>query len=205
MLCRFVFGFWWSIFAWCIWHHVKPRELHIWSVDKHTTNIVQVVQSFAPIAFENTSIIWLNSMNDQVNLRIVRTTPQEMGIVTIKQANMNVYETDYRDNEMEKYHIQIPTTAVDNMQLNLLQNDSHYSPFRRLEIVPTIEWTLGGDDINMDERVGRFKDGQWYEGRDPRLMGMGVLGTWSVGIVFLTVMRQGRIKRVFNTYPYTYK
>ena len=131
MLCRFVFGFWWSIFCMV---HFGTMSNHvsyiIWSVDKHTTNIVSSLYNHLLPLPSKIHQSYAQSMNDQVNLRIVRTTPQEMGIVTIKQANMNVYETDYRDNEMEKYHIQIPTTAVDNMQLNLLQNDSHYSPFR---------------------------------------------------------------------------
>lgn len=205
MLCRIVFGFWWSIFIWRTWHHLKPQELHIWSVDKHTTNIVHVDHQFAPIAFKNTSIIWINDVNDRVDVQLVRTTPQKMGIVTIKQAIMNVYETDYRDNEMERYHVQIPSTAVDNMHLTLLQNDSHYSPFRRLEIVPEIEWTLGGDDIITNERVGRFKNGRWYEGEDPMHIGMGVLGTWAVGIMFLILMRQpdsSRTKRLFSDNSY---
>lgn len=205
MLCRFVFGFWWSILVWRIWYHVRPNKLHVWHIDRHTTTVINVEHQFTPITFENISLLWIDSSTDQIQLDLVQTTKTTMGLVSVQQAIMNVYETDYRDDEMERYPVSIDGTTLIDMHLKLFQHDSHYSPFRRLEIEPKIEWTLGGDDITSEERVGHFKDGKWYEGEDPMHIGFCILIAWAVGLVFLIIMRDskstvfsGRVKRVFN-------
>lgn len=207
MLCRFVFGFWWSLFVWRIWFRIRPNSLHIWSVDRHTTTVVNVQHAFAPIAFANVSLLWLDSLTDQIQLDLVQTTKPSMGAVSVEQAIMNVYTNGVRDTEMERYPVSMPNTTLEQMHLTFLQQDSHYSPFRRLRIEPKIEWSLGGGDIVGQERVGHFKDGRWYEGEDPMHVGGCVLFAWGVGMIFLIVMRRpnnstiivaGRRKRVFN-------
>ena len=76
-----------------------------------------------------------------------------------------------------------------DLHLTIIQNDSHYSPFRRLRVEPTIEWTFGGEYTTHVERVGRFQNGRWYEGEDPMQVGMYVLFAWCLGVIFLVVMR----------------
>jgi hypothetical protein len=104
------------------------------------------------------------------------------------------------------------------LHITIIQHDSHYSPFRRLQLEPNIEWKFGGEYTTSPERIGRFKNGLWYEGEDPMQVGMYVLFAWCLGIIFLVVMRSpsnnsqfwsddssGRRNRVFtdnklNTY-----
>jgi len=99
-----------------------------------------------------------------------------------------------------------------DLKLTIIQHDSHYSPFRRLEVEPNIKWNFGGEYTSPVERIGRFKNGRWYEGEDPMQVGMYVLFAWCLGIIFLVVMRnnnnswqfwseqhKGRRNRVFTS------
>lgn len=99
-----------------------------------------------------------------------------------------------------------------DLKLTIIQHDSHYSPFRRIEVEPNIKWNFGGEYTSPVERIGRFKNGRWYEGEDPMQVGMYVLFAWCLGIIFLVVMRnnnnswqfrseqhQGRRNRVFTS------
>lgn len=105
MLCRCVFGFWWSIFVLTVWRHIRPKNIQQWSVDKHTTKRIQVSKEFTPLKFENASILWLDSFTDNITIDLAQTVPLAMGVVTVKKAVMNVYETDSRTTMMEKYSI----------------------------------------------------------------------------------------------------
>lgn len=105
-----------------------------------------------------------------------------------------------------------------DLHITIIQHDSHYSPYRRLHLEPKMEWKFGGEYTTYPERIGRFKNGLWYEGEDPMQVGMYVLFAWCLGIIFLVVMRSpsntlqiwsgestGRRNRVFtnnkfNTY-----
>ena len=105
MLSRCVFGFWWSIFVLTIWRHIRPKNIQQWSVDKHTTRNIRVSNTFTPLKFENASILWLDSLTDNITIELSQTIPIEMAVVTVKKAVMNVYETDSRSKMMEKYSI----------------------------------------------------------------------------------------------------
>lgn len=105
MLCRCVFAFWWSIFVLAVWRHIRPPNLQQWSVDKHTTTAILTSNTFTPLQFENASILWLDSLTDTITIDLVQTIPLAMGVVSVKKAVMNVYETDSRTTMMEKYSI----------------------------------------------------------------------------------------------------
>ena len=205
MLCRCVFALWWSFFVWSIWHHLKPAELHIWSIDRHTTSVFDVSLTMTPVRFANVSVLWLNTMSDRVHLDLVEDNA--MGPVSIKQATMNVYDCAFDDKMMEVYPINIDSVDIDQAHLQIHQDDSHYSPFRTIVIEPAIKWVLGGADIQNQERVGHIKDGRWYEGEDPLNMFIGVLFAWCMELIFLVIMRhpnspmfiiRGRQNRVFK-------
>jgi Flp pilus assembly secretin CpaC len=57
------------------------------------------------LKFENASILWLDSLTDNITIELSQTIPIEMAVVTVKKAVMNVYETDSRSKMMEKYSI----------------------------------------------------------------------------------------------------
>lgn len=208
MLCRCVFALWWSFFVWGIWHHLRPSEQHIWTIDRHTTRIVDVAVTLTPLEFANVSVLWLDKERDSVHLDLVQTSDKTMGTVSVKKATMNVYDSGFDGGLVEVYPVNIDVVDIDKAHLHLMQNDSHYSPFRTIVLTPSVEWSLGGAVLMQEERVGQFKHGQWYEGEDPLQMFGGVLFAWCMGIVFLVIMRHphdtqtvvvtGRQKRVFN-------
>ena len=105
MLCRCVFGFWWSIFVLAIWRHIRPQNIQQWSVDKHTTTTIKVSHTFTPLAFQNASILWLDPKTDAITIDMVQVIPRTMGTVSVQKAVMNVFETDSRTKMMEKYAI----------------------------------------------------------------------------------------------------
>jgi len=158
---------------------------------------VSVVRTFAPIQFDDASVLWLNATKDRVHLELSQTTKALMGTVSARKVTMNVYETAARNEQMETYTIHIPPRSLN---LTVTQDDPHYSPFRRLVIEPHIDWTLGGDAPDTDERIGYFKDGRWLEGDDPSQMFAAVLFAWCVGVIFLVVTRESssRQKRVYK-------
>jgi len=200
MICRIVFAVWWSVLVWAIWDHIRSSELHVWSVDRHTVPTVSVVRTFAPIQFDDASVLWLNATKDRVHLELSQTTKASMGTVSVRKATMNVYETAARNEQMETYTVDVPSLPVGQLHLTVTQDDPHYSPFRRFVIEPHIDWTLGGDAPDTDERIGYFNDGRWLEGDDPSQMFAAVLFAWCVGVIFLVVTREsnGRQKRVYK-------
>lgn len=209
MLCRFVFSLWWSVFVWGIWSHLR-QPLHVWTVDRHETKTVSVTQSIQPIEFANASVLWLDMLKDSVHLDLRKT--DELGTVELESAEMLVFEDSFRDTVMEKYEIILTNVSIESAHLDLLQDDVHYSPFRRIQISPKIDWNLGeSDEIPDFERFGYFKNGKWYEGRDATQLGFGAFFAWCMGVIFLIVMRRPnsqstvvvrRKKRIFK--PHTY-
>lgn len=210
MLCTGVFALWWSFFVWSVWRHLRPNERHIWAIDRHTTQVVDVALTVTPLAFANASVLWLDTQTDSVHLDLVQTIDNTMGKASVKEAIMNVHDSGFDGGLIEVYPINIAVADVDKAHLHLFQNDSHYSPFRTIVLKPAVEWLLGGGELQQEERFGQIKKGQWYEGEDPLQMFVGVLFAWCMGVVFLVVMRRpreeqtvvvtGRKKRVFNKF-----
>lgn len=204
MLCRFVFAFWWSVFVIGIWSHLH-QPLHVWTVDRHATSIVKVKKTIKPIVFKNASVKWADMLTDAIHLELKKTTPDSLGDVSIKTAKMSVFEDSFRDRVIETYDIAIQHGSIESAYLDLLQDDIHLSPFRRIEIMPTIDWSFGSSEEPDFDRAGHFKDGKWYEGRDSTQLGFGALFAWCMGVVFLVVMRRKsgtvvvtRKKRIFK-------
>ena len=206
MLCRFVFSLWWSVFVWGVWSHLR-QPLHVWTVDRHDTKTVSVSQTLSPLEFANASVIWLDMLKDSVHLDLRKTVDADVGAVHIDEAHMYVFEDSFRDTVMEKYQVAITNVDIEEAHLDMMQDDVHLSPFRRIEIIPKMTWSLGSEEGADFERLGYFKNGKWYEGRDTAQLGFGALFAWCMGVVFLIVMRrphdQGivvtrRKKRIFK-------
>lgn len=206
MLCRFVFSLWWSIFVWGIWSHLR-QPMHMWTVDRHDTKTVSVSQTLSPLEFANASVIWLDMLEDSVHLDLRKTSDARMGDVHIDEVHMYVYEDSFRDTVTEQYQVQTSNVTIEQAHIDLLQDDVHLSPFRRIEIIPKMTWSLGSEDVPDFERLGYFKNGKWYEGRDAAQLGFGALFAWCMGVVFLVIMRrphdQGTVvvrrkKRIFK-------
>ena len=146
MLCRFVFSLWWSVFVWGIWSHLR-QPLHVWTVDRHDSKTVSVTQSIRPIEFANASVLWLDMLKDSVHLDLRKT--EELGTVVLDGAEMLVFEDSFRDTVMERYDIILTNVSIESAHLDLLQDDVHYSPFRRIKIFPKIDWNLGDSNITL--------------------------------------------------------
>ena len=206
MLCRFVFSLWWSIFVWGIWSHLR-QPMHMWTVDRHDTKTVSVSQTLSPLEFANASVTWLDMLKASVHLDLRKTSDARMGDVHIDEVHMYVYEDSFRDTVTEQYQVQTSNVTIEQAHIDLLQDDVHLSPFRRIEIIPKMTWSLGSEDVPDFERLGYFKNGKWYEGRDAAQLGFGALFAWCMGVVFLVIMRrphdQGTVvvrrkKRIFK-------
>ena len=187
-----------------IWAHLR-QPLHVWTVDRHSTPVVKVKKTIRPIAFKNASVIWVDMLTDAIHLELVKTTPDSLGEVSIETAKMSVFENNFRDTVIETYDIAIQNVSIESAYLDLMQDDIHLSPFRRIEIMPNIDWSFGSSEVPDFERSGHFKDGKWYEGRDSSQLGFGALFAWCMGVVFLVVMRRKsgtvvvkRQKRIFK-------
>ena len=187
MLCRFVFGFWWSAFVAGVWYHLR-QPMHVWTVDRHNTQRIHVTKSFQPIEFKNASVLWIDNLKDSVHLELQNTMPEQA--VEIADAKMYVYENSDRDTAMEVYDLQLGGSNVADAHLNLVQDDCHLSPFRRIEILPKLTFNMTSDKEPDLYRAGYFKNGKWYEGGDTAQMGFGTLFAWCMGVVFLVVMRR---------------
>ena len=204
MLCRFVFGFWWSIFVSGIWWHLR-QPLHVWKVDRHKTKRIDTTITIKPIEFVNASVLWIDMLSDSVHLNLNRTYDTDIMDINISNAKMQVFETSFRDTMMEVYDIGLPSSDIEKLHIDLVQDDVHLSPFRRIVIEPAVNWYLGSDEDVDLYRAGHFKDGKWYEGRDSTQLGFGALFAWCMGVMFLVVMRRKtgtvvvkRKKRVFK-------
>jgi hypothetical protein len=208
MLCRFVFAFWWSVFVFGVWSRLN-QPVHRWTVDRHKPDVIRIKQTLRPFRFRNVSVIWVDMLTDAVHLELERVL--DAGTVSIGTATMMAFSDSFRDTVVETYPIQLQNTSVEHAFLDIVQDDVHLSPFRRIVIRPAMNWTLGSDDVPTSERPGRFKDNRWIEGRDATQLGAGVLFTWCMGVVFLVVMRHGddntvvvkRRKRIFKDTPQT--
>lgn len=194
MLCRFVFVFWWSVFVVGIWYHMR-QPMHVWSVDHHDIQRIHVTQSFQPIQFTNASVLWIDMLKDSVHLELENTMPDLD--VSMKAANMYVYENSFRDTVMEVYDLQMNIANIENAHLNLIQDDVHLSPYRRIEISPGMTFNFSSDQAPDLYRAGRFKDGKWYEGTDSTNLGFGTLFAWCMGVIFLVVMRRPNSQSTF--------
>jgi hypothetical protein len=144
------------------------------------------------LEFANASVIWLDMLQDSVHLDLRKTVDADVGAVHIDEAHMYVFEDSFRDTVMEKYQVSITNVDIEEAHLDLMQDDVHLSPFRRIEIIPKMTWSLGSEYRTDFERLGYFKNGKWYEGRDTAQLGFGALFAWCMGVVFLIVMRRPR-------------
>lgn len=206
MLCRFVFALWWSVFVWGVWTHLR-QPMHVWVVDRHVGHTVSVSRTLRPLFFANASVLWLDMLKDSVRLDLDIVDHVDIGKVGMASGKMLVFEDSFRDTVMEEYDLALTNVSLKEAHIDLMQDDIHLSPFRRVKITPSVEWTLGGSDVTDMERVGYFKDGKWYEGRDATQVGFAALSAWCMGIMFLVIMRrqsQGgtvvvrRKKRIFK-------
>ena len=203
MLCRFVFAFWWSVFVAGIWHHMR-QPMHVWTVDRHKTQRISVTKTFQPLQFANASVLWIDMLKDSIHLGLKNTMSDHK--VSMKAAKMYVYENSFRDTTMEVYDLQLGGTNIDDAYLNLIQDDVHLSPYRRIEISPNMTFNITTDETPDLYRAGYFKDEKWYEGHDTTQLGFGALFAWCMGLVFLVVMRRPtsptfvvkRQKRIFK-------
>lgn len=194
MLCRIVFGFWWSVFVLGIWYHMR-QPMHVWSIDHHARQRIHVTQTLKPIQFTNASVLWIDMLKDSVHLELENTMPDQE--VSIKDAKMYVYENSFRDTTMEVYDLQLSAANIENAHLNLIQDDVHLSPYRRIEISPRMSLNFTANGTPDLYRAGRFKDGKWYEGRDSTNLGFGTLFAWCIGVIFLVVMRRPNSQSTF--------
>ena len=202
MLCRFVFAFWWSVFVAGVWFHLR-QPLHVWTIDRHDTPRIHVTETFRPVQFKNASVLWIDTLKDSVDLELQNTMPGHD--VWIRDAKMYVYENCFRDTVMEVYDLQLGGLGVEDAHLNVVQDDCHLSPFRKIEISPALTFNISSTDTPALYRSGYFKSGKWYEGGDTAQLGFGALFAWCMGVVFLVVMRRRkdrfvakRQKRIFK-------
>ena len=203
-LCTIMFLIWWTVFVCTIWHETyKPkRRWYLHATPQHIKKVVQV----RPIEFENTSILWVSILEDRVSMDLRTTILPALGKTSISSLSMDVFECDNCTKVSEVYDIPFDAFApVENTTWSFFQNDVHLSPFRRINIMPSIDWSVGTSDGHVSKnRPGKFMNDIWEEGQDITIsIGLTCLA-WGMGLTFLIVTRkrQGRdVRFIFRRPP----
>ena len=166
-----VFAAWWD----------RQQSAQVWRVHRPVRKIERTVH-IKPIVFENASVLWLNTLSDEIDLKLRDVSHGIIGSVDIEKLQMHVYNDRNRTDVAEIYEMDYSTFASGVWEYNFLQTDIHLSPFRRLFVFPTVNWTLGSGTCEWCfPRRGYFYKGWWVEPKTWRwtpwviVWGMGLL------------------------------
>ena len=188
--CSLFFLFWWTIFILIAWHQTyKPVKR--WRLYRKSNRITKKI-SLKPVQFESVNVLWLNKISDKVKINIEQTTSPEMGDVFIKKMEMQVFDSESRQNISEVYNIPFEhDRTIEYTHIELLQNDVHLSPYRRLKLYSDINWQFGKNKHRVSHgREGKFIGSVWQEGQELNLsVGLTFLA-WAAGIFFLIITRK---------------
>lgn len=175
------FGAWWdnsiSAVRWRLHRPVRrlERTVHI-----------------KPIIFQNTSVLWINALTDQIDLTLIDVSHDAVGETDIEKLQMRVYNDLNRTDLAEIYEVDYNIFRDGVWNYSFLQNDIHLSPFRRLKVFPSVNWTLGtGTCAWCFPRRGYFHKGWWVEPKVWRWPPWAV--AWAIGIAII-------YKKQYNTY-----
>ena len=193
--CSLFFLFWWTIFILIAWHQTyKPVER--WRVYTKNKRISSKIV-LKPIVFDSASIMWINKISDKMKIDIEQTTSPEMGDVYVKKIEMQVYESDKRENISEVYNVPFEHgRTIEYTHIEMLQNDVHLSPYRKLKVYPMIDWQFNmGSKKVSHSRGGQFIGSIWQEGSQLNIsVGLTFLA-WAAGIFFLIITRKNSSRR----------
>lgn len=181
-------------YAW--WDH--KRVVCSWHVHRPMQRVERTVR-FKPIRFNDTSIIWMNSVVDEIDLTLVQTAEDTLGDVAIDKLQMHIFNDANRTELGEITELDVDTFVSGTWNMTFLQGDVNLSPFRRLVVYPRVDWDLGGDACRWcGGRRGMIYGDKWMEVR-PWWWGRWVL-YWSIGVGVLIGRsrnrRYGRRKRI---------
>lgn len=175
---------WWVIWtlvlilaAW--WDH-RSKACR-WRVHRPVKKIERTVE-IKPIRFRNASILWMNTLSDEVDLTLVDVSDPDMGDVDVQRLETRVYGDVDRTDLLEIYETAFDVSGDDMWNYTFLENDAHLSPFRRLVVYPKVTWTLGQGSCQWCfPRWGYFNRGWWVE---PKPLRLSIWFTaWAAGIV----------------------
>lgn len=172
-----------------------------WRVHRPVRRLERTVH-IKPIVFQNTSVLWLNSLSDQIDLTLIDKSHDTIGETDIDKLQMCVYNDINRTDLAEIYEVDYALFRDGVWNYSFLQTDIHLSPFRRLQVFPKVNWALGtGDCAWCFPRRGYFYRGWWIEPQLWRYPPWAI--TWAIGIV---IIHKHAVKRnyVGRTYRIIY-
>lgn len=196
-----VFLVWWTVFVCVVWHETyKPkRRWYLHTTPQHIQKSIQL----QPLTFQNTNVTWVSILEDKIDLNLGVSVSTALATLSVASMSMDVFECDNCTKVSEVYDIPFDASVpIENSTWSFFQNDVHLSPFRRLNVVPAMAWTVGSSEGHVSKhRPGKFKNDIWEEGQDITIsIGLTFLA-WGIGLAFLIIMRKrsGRnVRIVFN-------
>lgn len=164
-----------------------------WRIHRPMTRIERTLE-FRPLRFQNASVLWVNTLSDEIDLSLVDATKPTMGETSIDSLQMLVYDDPNRTNVAEIYHINVDDIHSGNA--TFLQNDVHLSPFRRLVVYPKLVWNLGMGACDWCfPRRGSYVNGWWVEPLPWRWVPW--VFVWSIGMLLSKRSHTGRRIRTY--------
>lgn len=179
-----------ALYAW--WDH--ERAVCSWRVHGVTGRVERTVR-LKPVRFNNTAVVWMNSVSDEIDLTVVQTLDDTAGDVSIGKMQMHIFNDAERQDLCEITELDADEILSGTWNTTFLQGDVNLSPFRRLLVWPRVDWDLGGDPCPWcPPRAGTFYGGKWIQVR-AWWWGRWVL-FWSAGAVFLLRKRRTKGRRL---------
>ena len=199
--CILVFLVWWTVFVCAVWHETyKPKRR--WYLHTTPQRIHKSIQ-IRPLKFKHTNLTWISILEDKIDLNLSVSVPKALATPSVASMSMDVFECENCTKVSEVYDIPFNASApIENSTWSFFQNDVHLSPFRRLNVVPVLDWMVGNVEGRVPKsRPGKFINDIWEEGQDITIsIGLTFLA-WGMGLAFLIITRKksGRnVRIVFN-------
>jgi len=151
-----------------------------WRVHRPVRKLEHTVH-VKPIIFKNASVLWLNTLSDELDISLIDISHHAVGDVDIEKLQMRVYNDMNRTDLAEIYEVDYDIFQDGQWNYTFLQADIHLSPFRRLMVFPQVNWTFGNGWCDWCfPRRGYYYKGWWVEPRPGRWVRWVVV--WFIGI-----------------------
>lgn len=187
--------FWTILFIIGGWWDYRYSALR-WRIHRPVRKVERTVR-IKPIVFRNASVMWINTLSDEINLDLVDVAPDSIGTTSVEKIQMHVYNDIHRTQLAEIYDVDYNVFEGEQRNYSFLQTDIHLSPFRRIIVYPRVEWDIGmGWCEWCFPRQGFYQNGWWVEPIPWRWAPW--LVVWGTGIAASRTCgyRRGRSRRV---------
>ena len=167
-----------------------------WRVHRPARKLEHTVR-IKPIIFKNASVIWLNTLSDELDVSFVDISRHVIGDVDIDKLQIRVYNDINRTELAEVYEVDYNILQYGQWNFSFLQSDIHLSPFRQLVVFPQVNWTLGNGWCDWCfPRKGYYYNDWWIEPRPWRWVRWVVIWVIGMGLQYLNIRKKYKGRQV---------